>query len=168
MEITAVATAARWQAALDRAISNALDVLVSTDGSAFVESATQPGLLYSVSRESCDCKAGQQGIPCMHRACYLAQVGELPLDSAPAGISFSGNCDRQEVRIDGELYGDVVADEWGGWVLFEGRFPHAKQHGTFCSLEEIERELAAGMPPVLPAPRKQPVTLVIGETLVAA
>lgn len=74
----------KFQAALHRAAENALDVYVSTDGSAFVESASQPGLLYSVSREGCDCKAGQRGMICQHYALYLLHVGELPLGPAPA------------------------------------------------------------------------------------
>src|SRR5690349_3957740 len=73
--------AARWQRALDRALANALDVLIEPiSGEAFVESATKPGTLYQVSATSCSCKAGQKGMPCQHRACYLAQIGELPLD----------------------------------------------------------------------------------------
>lgn len=75
---------ARWHAALARAISNALDVYVSTDGAAYVESASTPGLLYAVSREHCTCPAGANGMICQHRACYLAQIGELSLDPEPA------------------------------------------------------------------------------------
>ena len=77
--IVTIATAQCWQKALNRAIAEALDVYVGTEGEAFVESSSTPGLLYSVSREHCSCPAGQRGIPCKHRACYLAQCGELPL-----------------------------------------------------------------------------------------
>jgi hypothetical protein len=70
-------TVQRWQAALDRAINAALDVLITTTGEAYVESSSTPGLIYAVSRESCDCPAGQVGHICLHRACYLAQIGEL-------------------------------------------------------------------------------------------
>jgi hypothetical protein len=49
-------------------------------GEAFVESASEPGRLYAVSATTCSCPAGQRGIPCKHRACYLAQIGELPLE----------------------------------------------------------------------------------------
>lgn len=153
------ANAKRWQAALDRAISNALDVYVSTDGSAFVESASTPGMLYAVSREGCTCPAGANGQICQHRACYLAQVGELPLPEPPAGITFAGNTDRVTVLIDGELYGDAVATEYGGWDLFRGRFPNARRIGSFCTLDEIERELAALMPVSLPAPKAAPVAI---------
>lgn len=147
--VTAVvtpSTAQRWTAALDRAISNALDVLVATDGTAFVESASKPGLLYIVTRESCTCPAGMQGRICQHRACYLAQCGELEIDPEPERITFFGNSDRQEIRVDGMVYGDAVATEYGGWELFQGRFPHAKQRGTFCSLDEIARELERRLP----------------------
>jgi hypothetical protein len=72
--------AVRWQRALDRALANALDVLIEPiSGEAFVESATKPGTLYQVTATLCTCTAGQKGFPCQHRACYLAQIGELPL-----------------------------------------------------------------------------------------
>lgn len=145
-------TTYRWQAALDRAVANAIDVLVATDGSAFVESASTPGLLYAVSRESCSCPAGTSGQICQHRACYLAQIGELQPQSADR-ITFFGNSDRQEVRVGGMVYGDAVADQWGGWELFRGRFPHARKVGTYCSLEEITRELEVRLPVPMPVVR---------------
>lgn len=142
-------TAQRWAKALDRAISNALDVLVSTDGSAFVASASRPGLLYAVSRERCTCSAGEQGQICQHRAAYLAQVGELPLEPV-SRVVFDGNSDRQEARLDGRVYGDAMATEHGGWELFRGRFPDARRIGTFCSLDELTRHLAAQVPEACP------------------
>src|SRR5690242_19079482 len=76
----------RWQPALERALSDALDVLIEPDsGDAFVESASHPSVLYRVSAESCTCTAGKQGQVCKHRACYLAQIGELPLPQS-AGL----------------------------------------------------------------------------------
>src|SRR3954447_15206284 len=81
--------AVRWQRALDRALANALDVLIEPiSGEAFVESATNPGTLYQVTATSCTCPAGQAGIPCQHRACYLAQTGELAID----GMAPVENC----------------------------------------------------------------------------
>jgi len=75
----------RWAAALDRAIEEALDVLIEPiSGEAFVESATQPGLLYQVSASTCSCPAGRRGLPCKHRACYLAQIDEFPMAIAVA------------------------------------------------------------------------------------
>jgi hypothetical protein len=73
--------AKRWAKALERAIAEALDVLVEPiSGEAFVESAGRPGVLYHVSAHTCSCPAGQKGQICKHRACYLAQIGELPLE----------------------------------------------------------------------------------------
>jgi hypothetical protein len=73
--------AQKWAKALERAIAEALDVLVEPiSGEAFVESATRPGILYHVSAQTCSCPAGQKGQICKHRACYLAQIGELPLE----------------------------------------------------------------------------------------
>jgi hypothetical protein len=86
---TQPATAAQWTRALARAIDEGLDVLVEpTSGEAFIESVTTPGTLYAVSTRSCSCKAGQRGIPCKHRAAYLAQIGELHLDpdSTPTAL----------------------------------------------------------------------------------
>jgi hypothetical protein len=74
------ATAAHWARALDRALEEALDVLVEPlSGQAFVESATTPGTLYIVTADSCSCPAGARGQACKHRACYLAQIGEFPV-----------------------------------------------------------------------------------------
>lgn len=137
----------RWTSALDRAIAEALDVYISTDGTAFVESASRPGLLYIVTRESCTCPAGDKGRPCKHRACFLAQIGELCTVTAE-GITFTGNSDRQEIRINGRYFGFAAYTDDGGWTLFQGRFPHARRRGSFCTLDEIERMFATRNPVV--------------------
>jgi len=81
-------SASCWERALQRAILEALDVLVEPlSGQAFVESATHPGTLYAVSAHTCTCPAGERGLICKHRACYLAQIGELPL---PAIVPAAG------------------------------------------------------------------------------
>ena len=140
--IITTANAVRWSRALERALAEAVDILVEpVSGEVFAESSSRPGTLYVVTRASCTCSAGRNGVPCKHRAAFLAQLGELELDPEPARVSFFGNSDRQEVRIDGKVYGDAVATEYGGWELFRGRFPYAKRMGTFCSLDEIERHL---------------------------
>jgi hypothetical protein len=75
----------RWQRALDRALAEGLDVLTCpATGETFVESGSKPGTLYMVSRTSCTCPAGQWGGICKHVACYLAQLGEIPVDAPPA------------------------------------------------------------------------------------
>jgi hypothetical protein len=80
--------AQRWAKALDRAIADALDVLVEPiSGEAFVESSNHPGIVYAVGATFCTCPAGQQGVPCKHRAAFLAQIGELPLPAGPAVIA---------------------------------------------------------------------------------
>ena len=85
----------RWAKALGRALSECLDVLVcNATGDAFVESHTAPGTLYSVSREHCTCAAGMHGQVCKHRACYLAQMGELALPEFVDCPSCNG-CGRQ-------------------------------------------------------------------------
>ena len=85
--VTRPTPAEQWQRALERALEEALDVLVEPiSGEAFVESATHPGTLYAVSATSCTCAAGSQGLPCKHRACYLAQLGKLPTEALPAVV----------------------------------------------------------------------------------
>lgn len=167
--IITTANAARWSAALDRAIANALDVLIATDGSAYVESASKPGLIYSVSREFCSCPAGAKNQICMHRAVYLCQVGELPLDPEPeARIQFvCENSDRYEIVVDGEFFGHAVADRWGGWEAFAGQFPNARRFPQVdgCTLDEVERQLIAQLPAMLPV---QPEVRVVELGTVAA
>ena len=94
-------SAAQWARALDRALEEALDVLVEpVSGEAFVESGSRPGVLYAVSASSCSCPAGSRGIPCKHRACYLFQIGELPVDGevSPADCPACSGCGQQWYR----------------------------------------------------------------------
>lgn len=161
--IITTANAARWSAALDRAIANALDVLIATDGAAYVESASKPGLIYSVSREFCTCPAGAKGQICMHRAVYLCQVGELALDPEPERIQFvCENSDRYEIVVDGETFGHAVANQWGGWEVFAGQFPNARRFPQVdgCNLHEVERQLMAQLPTELHIPAQPAADLV--------
>jgi len=107
-----------WAAALDRAIEEALDVLVEpVSGEAFVESATRPGTLYVVTATSCSCAAGAHGLPCKHRACYLAQIGELPLPETVRCISCTNG--RIQEWTCGHPSGFANCDVCGG----RGRVP---------------------------------------------
>jgi len=84
----------QWSRALDRAVAESLDILVEPiSGAAFVESASTPGTLYAVSADSCSCPAGQHGMPCKHRACYLVAVGAFPID-APASCLWCNGSGR--------------------------------------------------------------------------
>lgn len=91
------ATAERWQSALNRAIVEALDVLIEPiSGEAYVESSSRPGTLYQVSRETCTCAAAVAGDPvCKHRACYLAQIGELAIEAPAADCPDCCGCGEQ-------------------------------------------------------------------------
>jgi hypothetical protein len=153
--IITTANAARWTKALDRAISNALDVYIcSATGEAFVESASTPGTLYSVSREHCTCPAGMKNQICQHRAAYLCQAGELPLSPEPSRVAFTGSGDRVEVLVDGEVFGFAVANEHGGWNTFRGSFPTATRFRSAdgCTLDEVQRQLMAQLPNTLHIP----------------
>jgi len=95
--------AARWDAALNRAIDAASDVLIEPlSGSAFVESSRNPGVLYLVTAESCTCPAGGHGGICKHRAIYLAMIGELPVEAEaetlPADCLACCGCGVQSFR----------------------------------------------------------------------
>jgi hypothetical protein len=120
--------AAKWARALDRALAEALDVLIEPiSGEAFVESATRPGTLYAVSATSCNCPAGQQGIPCKHRACYLAQIGELPLGAPPAQIRH--RCPfciagKVEMWVAGHVAGSRPCEACGGTGVDTDLRPH--------------------------------------------
>lgn len=119
--------AERWEQALARAIHDGLDVLVcAATGEAFVESASRPGLLYAVSAEGCSCTAGSHGQVCKHRACYLAQMGELALPAPAACLWCSGggtvqneldqrydaceSCGGSGVRVDRRLTGEPAVE----------------------------------------------------------
>jgi SWIM zinc finger len=102
--------AQQWTRALNRAITDALDVLIEPiSGEAFVESASNPGTLYIVTASTCSCPAGERGGICKHRAALLAQMGELPTEPAPAireipiiecpdccggGVTYNRDCER--------------------------------------------------------------------------
>ncbi len=113
-------SAEQWTRALQRAIDEALDVLVEPiSGEAFVESASSPGTLYQVSAFSCSCPAGARGIPCKHRACYLAVIDALPVETvsigycahgSPAG-AYCGRCESHVVPCSSCTGGYV--EEWG-------------------------------------------------------
>src|SRR6187431_58563 len=55
--------------AVNRAALNLEAVRWSFDGDTLkIESATNSGTFYTVTVEACECKAGQKGEPCWHRA----------------------------------------------------------------------------------------------------
>lgn len=152
------ATPARWQAALQRAmVANlAYMELTGTDGAWAISSTRDDERGYLATTHTCTCQAALSGDEvCLHRALVRALTGTMP---EPERVTFSGDANRQEVRVDGLVYGDAVADAFGGWVLLQGRFPHAKQRGTFCSLDEIKRDLERRLPAAIPV---QPTVQII-------
>ena len=107
-----------WEGALQRALDCALDVVCEPiSGACFIESASEPGKLYAVSAQMCSCPAGQRGIPCKHRACYLAQIGELLLPETVRCISCTNG--RIQEWTCGHPSGFVNCDVCGG----SGRVP---------------------------------------------
>lgn len=87
-------------------------------GHTFVESSRFPGVLYRVTPDGCSCAAGTCGVPCMHRACYLAQISELPLDETPAPALLPVATERCISCSNGRV------EEWGvsgpiGWTACE-------------------------------------------------
>lgn len=108
-----------------------------------MESATRPGVLYHVSATSCARPAGQKGIPCKHRACFLAQIGELPLEAET-----QVEPEPQQVRC-GRCFGEGecwLGSHDHGWV--RGACPWCGGSGTIQV--PITPELAT-FPEVVPA-----------------
>jgi len=89
---TACANNSRWLAAVNRAALNLEACRWAFGGEVLViESATTPGLRYTVSATSCSCKAAAKGTPCWHRAArrllvLAATLGDdpTPTPAAPA------------------------------------------------------------------------------------
>ena len=83
------ATPARWQAALQRAMSAGVQVRQLTSGGWIATSATDPTAAYELGvtgdvAHDCSCKAGAFGDPvCCHRAAFYRLVGLLDLDPEP-------------------------------------------------------------------------------------
>ncbi len=70
----------QWIAAINRAALNLEACGWAFDGEALViASATTPSARYTVTMEGCECKAGQAGRPCWHRAAWrlLRKAAEL-------------------------------------------------------------------------------------------
>lgn len=145
-------TPEQWNRALQRAISEALDVFTEVGtGATFVESSSVPGTLYRVTVDGCSCPAGARGLVCKHRAALAAQLGLLPLDEPEAArITITGSSDRQTIEIDGRYHGFAAYSDDLGWTLFAGKFPHARKRGNFATLDEIERHLMDRLPVSLP------------------
>ena len=94
-------------AAWVRAINNAaVDLEVSTwafDGEVLrISSATTPGVRYTVTAAGCECRAGQQGKPCRHRAAHrlLCKAAELVTPAPRHTLT-----DAEMAAIVTELYG---------------------------------------------------------------
>lgn len=63
------AASQRWLNAVNRAALNLEACRWTFDGDTLkVESATNSNTFYTVTVEACECKAGQKGEPCWHRA----------------------------------------------------------------------------------------------------
>ena len=71
------ATAARWRAALDRAVAPGLEVFVVADtGERLVTSASKLDTLHRTDGRSCPCEAALAGDPvCSHRAAVRCGLG---------------------------------------------------------------------------------------------
>ena len=71
---------ARWQAALQRALANGLEVFTVADtGERMVTSASRLDTLYRTDGRRCSCEAALSGDPiCQHRAVVRFVLGWLP------------------------------------------------------------------------------------------
>ncbi len=70
-------TAARWAAALDRAVTHGITVLQDPSTGSFTAPSTDGTRHYVVSWYGCSCAAGQGGDPvCLHRAAFRQHCRE--------------------------------------------------------------------------------------------
>jgi hypothetical protein len=104
-----VDTAERWQAALERAISQGLETFVAADtGDRFVTSASRLDLIHRSDGDRCSCPAALGGDPiCQHRAVVRFVTGRLdpepPTARCPTCYGARVLYDRELERI-GALY----------------------------------------------------------------
>ncbi|MDP9471619.1 MAG: hypothetical protein M3Q71_13290 [Chloroflexota bacterium] len=80
------ATHERWQAALQRALAEGIQVRqLAGSGAWIATSGTDAAAAYLVSGNGCECQAGEYGDPvCKHRAAYWHALGALDLEPEPA------------------------------------------------------------------------------------
>jgi len=73
-------TPERWARALDRALSNGLEIFTTPDGERFVTSASRLDVIYRCDGEHCTCQAAVAGdAVCQHRAVVRFTLGTLPV-----------------------------------------------------------------------------------------
>lgn len=86
-------TPQRWRAALDRAVSEGIQVRqLQGSGMWVATSSTDPNTAYEVSPWECECQAGQFDDPvCKHRAALLMKLGRLR-DAEPTLLEDSKGC----------------------------------------------------------------------------
>jgi hypothetical protein len=89
-----IASPARWQKALERAIAQGLEVFVVADtGERMVTSASRLDVLHRSDGEMCTCAAALAGDPvCCHRAAVRYVLGWLPDPGAPAVVDCRACC----------------------------------------------------------------------------
>ncbi len=80
------ATPERWQAALQRALDEGIQVRqLAGSGAWIATSGSDTAAAYLVSAQGCECQASEYGDPvCKHRAAYWHAVGALDLEPKPA------------------------------------------------------------------------------------
>ncbi len=79
------ATHERWQAALQRALAEGIQVRqLAGSGAWIATSGSDTTAAYLVSGNGCECQAGEYGDPiCKHRAAYWHAIGALDLEPEP-------------------------------------------------------------------------------------
>ncbi len=113
-------TPERWQAALQRAQSEGVQVRqLAGCGMWISTSASDATVAYEVTPWACECHAGQFGDPvCKHRANLLEKLGRLYLDpeSDPAASATCTACNGRGRTPSTELYMgrrlDILATCW--------------------------------------------------------
>jgi hypothetical protein len=101
-----VNTSERWQAALQRAHAEGVQVRqLAGCGMWISTSASDATVAYEVTPWSCECHAGQFGDPVWkHRASLLEKLGRLSLDPGPAQSTPCAACSGQGHTSSTELF----------------------------------------------------------------
>ena len=92
-----------WITAINKAALNLEAAPWAFDGEVLrISSATTPGVRYTVTAAGCECRAGQQGKPCRHRAAHrlLCKAAELVTPAPRHTLT-----DAEMAAIVTELYG---------------------------------------------------------------
>lgn len=137
---------ARWQAAFQRAVDNAIDLfaVAGLPDTFAVSSVSDPGLVHLTTATTCSCKAAQAGdAVCLHRAAVRTALGVLPAvvpTVAPEPVRPAARVACPVCREAG--WQPKVAGDARPWIPYEDRQPCPTCHGCGTVRPEPARPVA--------------------------